>query len=271
MMSVATTRAPPRNLALPYIEDKLLLAVQTRTKYVELARLLPQQRGKPETSLTKISMDEEGDTTVASSRPTANILSIAQWCQAFAAFAGYHSFYFPELSMGLWSYMGFITGKLGGFPLDMCLDYDAEFRKRIARYPDTMRWEMPDRDIMDQTFRAPSIPANLELSGHSGSPGGSRSSAHTVVQPSSGFQGGSRHSAHTAVQPNSSQLRSEEVCRKFQGNHCPTPCQYGRLHVCSVCRRHDHNGMDHFASFGQPTQNQQRQIPRQPKNFPRRM
>ena len=212
--SVASSRAPPCSLGLPHIEDKLLQVVQTR-RYVELARLLPQKRTKHEMSVTKIMVDDKG-----SSKPVADIASAAQWCQAFSIYAAYHSFYFPDLSPGLWSYMSFLTGRLGVYPIEMCLSYDIEFRKRLSLYPDTMRWEMPVRDIMDQTFRAPAGPVSMQA---------------TAPQSRSAF---------TVAQQ---QQQQHEICRKFQVNQCLTPCARGRIHVCFLCEKPGHTGYEHAA------------------------
>ena len=226
--SVASSRAPPCSLGLPHIEDKLLQVVQTR-RYVELARLLPQKRTKHEMSVTKIMVDDtKHEMSVTkimvddkgSSKPVADIASAAQWCQAFSIYAAYHSFYFPDLSPGLWSYMSFLTGRLGVYPIEMCLSYDIEFRKRLSLYPDTMRWEMPVRDIMDQTFRAPAGPVSMQA---------------TAPQSRSAF---------TVAQQ---QQQQHEICRKFQVNQCLTPCARGRIHVCFLCEKPGHTGYEHAA------------------------
>ena len=262
--SIASSAAPPRSLGLPYIEDKLLQAVQTR-KFVDLARLLPQKKTKHETSMTTVVVDDKGVPTITSTKPVADITSAAQWCQAFSVYAAYHSFYFPDLAPGILSYMCFLTGRLGIYPLETCLSYDIDFRKRLARYPDTMQWEMPDRDVMEQTFMAPG-PVFTQAT-------------NPVVTQTTAPQARPVYAAaprevsqnwHKSDRPVPARQGSE-VCNKFQLNQCPiTPCRYGRMHVCMICEKPGHSGTNHYAPPGGEAHNQQRQAPQQPKNYQRR-
>ena len=269
--SVASSAAPPRSLGLPYIEDKQLQAVQTR-KYVDLARLLPQKKTKHETSRTTVEVDDKGVPTITSTKPVADIISAEQWCQAFSVYAAYHSFYFPDLAPGILSYMCFLTAKLSIYPLETCLSYDIDFRKRLARYPDTMQWEMPDRDVMELTFRAPGLVV-MQAPGpvltQATNPVFTQTTAPQArpvyaVAPREVSQ-----NLHKGDRPFTAQ-NGTEVCNKFQLNQCPTPCRFGRRHVCFVCEKPGHTGTNHYAPPGGEAHNQQRQAPQQPKNYQRR-
>ena len=61
-----------------------------------------------------------------------------------------HAFFPPSLSQGLWSYLVFMTSKFALHTFSICIEYDIEFRKRMSRYPASMRWEIPDHHRKDK-------------------------------------------------------------------------------------------------------------------------
>ena len=222
--SIASARLPQPGQRLPYIDDKTLQAVQARDKFVDFNRLLP--RSKPESSNTTCKISE-GAATLSSTRPSVPITTPAQWCRAFSIFASYHTFCFPHLSQGLLSYLTFMTGKLNAYPLQPCLDYDAEFRRQMSRYPKDMSWESPNHDIMGLTFNKCSTQPGIDSVSHS---------------------------KKEARKSNTNQ----EICKKFNVNACSSS-KCPRIHKCFICKQ-PHSGADHYrlASTNQPGK---------PKNF----
>ena len=253
--SITTAAVPPIHLRLPYIDDKLLISLQARNKFIELSRLLPQQRGKVDTTVTRVTVDDEGATTISSSKPVISITTVAQWSHAFNNFMAYHSFYHPHLSMGLISYASFVSGKMITFPLNVCLAYDVEFRKRMSRYPDTMRWECPDRDILDFTFlQNPSAPLSSE--------------AH-----SSQLRSAPRQDVRQVAQRSGTQRAdpSTEICKRYNMKVCSSPCANNRKHLCWICNK-PHTSIDHYSLAGQDKaqSHNQNSFSPQAKNFQQR-
>ena len=212
-------------LRLPYVEDKILQALQSRDKYVDLARLLPQRpRLEPTKASCRITVDADGAATVSAAKSTVTINSATQWCQAFSIFSAYHTFYFPHLALGLMSYMSFMTSKMVTHPLQACLNYDVDFRKRLSLYPASMRWETPDQGILDTAFNNPKPPSSVEALRSQG------------------------RRAQTST-PQSSQ----EPCKRFNVKHCAS-ANCSRPHVCFICAK-PHAGADHYNPVG-PSQPQ---------------
>ena len=127
--------------------------------------------------------------------------------------------YFSHLVLGLMSHMSFIAGKMATHPLQACLNYDVDFRKRLGQYPVSMRWEMPDEGILDTPFNNPKpLPA-------------------VEAQPSHG------HRAQTST-PQSSQ----EPHKRFNIKWCSS-INCTRPHVCSICAK-PHAGMHYYYFVG---------------------
>ena len=240
------TAAPPQHLNLPYVEDKWLPYLQTRSRFVELPKLLPQKRFRLDTSLTKVTVHDNGSTSIASSKQTEVITSATEWCQAFGTFAAYHAYYYPSLAASLFSYLAFMTTKLSAYPLDVCLDYDVGFRKKLCRFPDSVKWECPDQGILDTTFKAPTI---------------SISTAPTISIPTVTIPEPPRSNNTPYAKTQRSSKMQTDICLLFNDNRCQGKlCPNHRVHACYVCKR------EHKCCVAHPQDWQALQLQLFPKN-----
>ena len=102
----------------------------------------------------------------------------------------------------------------------------------MSRYPASVRWEIPDRDLLDLAFSNSSMPM------HSALPTSSQS---TATRTNNGPQ--------------------DEPCKRYNVKMCSGRCN--RPHVCFICAK-PHPGCEHYNQSPAPRQPGYNPAPRQP-------
>ena len=120
---------------------------------MELAKLLPQSpwTAAISASTTTIMSNPDGSTSFETLQKTPIFRTPLQWVRAFSTYMGYHTFYFQHLAGPMASYLCYMSGKLGKYPLEVCLAYDHQFRQYLARYPQ-VKWETPNIQLVGLHF-----------------------------------------------------------------------------------------------------------------------
>ena len=131
------------------------------------------------------------------------------------------------------SYLCYMAGKLGKYPLEVCLAYDHQFRQYLARYSQ-IKWETPNTQLEGATFYA-AAQSIAQPSPAQWAPMQSAPAQWTPIQ-SAPAQPAPARSAPTASTP--------EVCRKYNEGRCQSPCKAGRLHHCTICKG-SHTAQEH--------------------------
>ena len=127
-----------KDVDLPAVPRKLRRIIR-RGEFVVLADLLSEHL-----TLSGCSSRNSGGRKFASTKP---ITGLDTWLVAWSVYASVLVSYKPELAPDLFRYQGFITRSSRRFQAYAWLQYDAQFRLKLASNP-TMKWSVTDPELV---------------------------------------------------------------------------------------------------------------------------
>ena len=127
-----------KDVDLPAVSRKLRRIIRCG-EFVVLADLLSEHL-----TLSGCSSRNSGGRKFASTKP---ITGLDTWLEAWSIYASVLVLYKPELAPDLFRYQGFITRSSRRFQAYAWLQYDAQFRLKLASNP-TMKWSVTDPELV---------------------------------------------------------------------------------------------------------------------------
>ena len=243
---------PPIELSFPAVSlasDKLL---RHRSSYVVLQDLLADSF-VPDSTRRKAGSD--------SGINVPTISDLTGWLNAFAVFALYRGYYFPELSLAYTAYVTIIRGLASRKPDPrIWLEYDQRFRQKMALFDSNYTaWFHKDRDVVRvvktnltslsgthysrfEDWKVNAVCHICSAKGHIAPQCPRREGAFRPPfnSRSNKFENSNSYFG------NRSKPSLSLACSRFNEiAGCSEPCVEGKPHNCSVCLKSGHSRLNH--------------------------
>ncbi len=203
---------------LPTLPQETIDEVRKHDKIFDLRKLLrANSLLDPASFLPGFIVDTAALTVRRRDSEVREIDSYESWNEAFHVYMQVRGHYDPSMFAPLLGYSNNIRTLALLYPIDVWLDYDGEFRTRMAGKRSKLEdWFKLDRELLEDSLSR-------------------------FPQPPNAFR---------QIDPNDN--RHYQICKNFNFGRCLVHCPQSRVHICLVCFSPHHSHIGHEQATAAP-------------------